>query len=56
MIYNTLKKTGVKQVLGDRVILPPGGFPLEVKPIDIHTQGGKTIQGDLAVSPVTFYT
>ncbi|KAG0748828.1 hypothetical protein G6F16_007316 [Rhizopus arrhizus] len=49
MIYNTLKKTGVKQVLGDRVILPPGGFPLEVKPIDIHTKGGKTIQGDLAI-------
>ncbi|KAI9343375.1 hypothetical protein BD770DRAFT_437310 [Pilaira anomala] len=49
MIYNTLKKTGVKQVLGDRVILPPGGFPLEVKPIEVHTKGGKTIHGDLAI-------
>jgi hypothetical protein len=50
MIYNILKKTGVKQVLGDRVILPPGGFPLEVNPIEIHTKGGKIIHGDLAVS------
>ncbi|GAA5801137.1 hypothetical protein EDC94DRAFT_210609 [Helicostylum pulchrum] len=49
MIYNILKKTGVKQVLGDRVILPAGGFPLEVKPIEIHTKGGKVIHGDLAI-------
>jgi hypothetical protein len=50
MIYNILKKTGVKQVLGDRVVLPPGGFPLEVKPVEVHTKGGKVIHGDLAVS------
>jgi hypothetical protein len=50
MIYNILKKTGVKQVLGDRVVLPPGGFPLEVNPIEIHTKSGKIIHGDLAVS------
>lgn len=49
MIQNILKKVGVNQVLGDRVILPDGGFPLEVKPIDIQTKGGKTIQGDLAI-------
>lgn len=50
MIYNILKKSGVKQILSDRVILPPGGFPLEVNPIEVHTKGGKTIHGDLAVS------
>lgn len=49
MIHNILKKRGVKQVLGDRVILPPGGFPAEVNPIEVHTKGGKIIQGDLAV-------
>jgi len=50
MIYNILKKRGVKQKLGDRVILPKEGFPLEVKPVEIQTKGGKTIKGDLAVS------
>lgn len=50
MIYNILKKSGVKQVMGDRVILPPGGFPVEAKPIEVHTKGGKIIEGDLAVS------
>ncbi|KAI8384207.1 hypothetical protein BD560DRAFT_385313 [Blakeslea trispora] len=49
MTYNILKKHGVKQVLGDRVILPEGGFPLEVKPIEVHTKGGKIIHGDLAI-------
>ncbi|ORE01097.1 FAD/NAD(P)-binding domain-containing protein [Rhizopus microsporus var. microsporus] len=49
MIYNILKKAGIKQVLGDRVILPPNGFPLEVKPIEIQTKGGNTIHGDLAI-------
>ncbi|CAO3621670.1 unnamed protein product [Mucor hiemalis] len=49
MIHNILKKRGVKQVLGDRVILPPGGFPAEVNPIEVHTKGGKIIQGDLAI-------
>lgn len=53
MAYNILKKVGVKQVLGDRVILPPGGFPLEVNPIEVHTKGGKIIHGDLAVSKST---
>lgn len=52
MIYNILKKRGVKQKLGDRVILPAEGFPLEVKPVEIQTKGGKTIKGDLAVSVV----
>ena len=50
MTQNILKKKGVKQVLGDRVILPSGGFPLEVKPIEVHTKGGNIIHGDLAVS------
>lgn len=50
MIYNILKKRGVKQKLGDRVVLPKEGFPLEVKPVEIQTKGGKTIKGDLAVS------
>ncbi|KAI8066192.1 uncharacterized protein B0P05DRAFT_589783 [Gilbertella persicaria] len=49
MIYNILKKHGVKQVLGDRVILPPNGFPLEVKPIEVHTKGGNIIHGDFAI-------
>ncbi|KAI8330792.1 hypothetical protein EDC96DRAFT_527965 [Choanephora cucurbitarum] len=49
MTYNILKKHGVKQVLGDRVILPENGFPLEVKPIEVHTKGGKIIHGDLAI-------
>ncbi|KAI7888321.1 uncharacterized protein EV154DRAFT_310978 [Mucor mucedo] len=49
MTYNILKKVGVKQVLGDRVILPPGGFPLKVNPIEVHTKGGKIIHGDLAI-------
>jgi hypothetical protein len=50
MIYNILKKNGIKQVLGDRVILPPGGFPVEAKPVEVHTKSGKIIYGDLAVS------
>ncbi|KAI9492358.1 hypothetical protein BDB00DRAFT_828681 [Zychaea mexicana] len=49
MTYNILKKHGVKQVLGDRVVLPKNGFPLEVKPVEVHTQGGKVIEGDLAI-------
>ncbi|KAI8384810.1 uncharacterized protein BYT42DRAFT_563718 [Radiomyces spectabilis] len=49
MTYNILKKHGVKQILGDRVILPEQGFPLEVKPIEIHTRGGRVIQSDLAI-------
>ena len=50
MTYNVLKKHGVRQVLGDRVILPENGFPLEVNPIEVHTKAGKKIQGDLGVS------
>ncbi|KAG2216568.1 hypothetical protein INT45_001383 [Circinella minor] len=49
MTYNVLKKHGVKQVLGDRAILPENGFPLEVKPIEVHTKAGKKIQGDLGI-------
>ncbi|KAI7897542.1 uncharacterized protein BX663DRAFT_481534 [Cokeromyces recurvatus] len=47
--YNILQKKGVKQIMGDRVILPPEGFPLEVKPIQVHTKNGKVIHGDLAI-------
>ncbi|KAI8639688.1 hypothetical protein BD408DRAFT_371256 [Parasitella parasitica] len=50
MIYNILKKRGVKQKLGDRVILPAEGFPLEVKPVEIQTKSGKIIKGDLAIT------
>ncbi|KAI9486920.1 MAG: hypothetical protein EXX96DRAFT_551134 [Benjaminiella poitrasii] len=49
MVYDILKKRGVKQLIGDRVVLPSGGFPLEVKPIEVQTQKGKAIQGDLAI-------
>jgi hypothetical protein len=50
MTYNILKKFGVKQIQGDRVILPKEGFPFEVKPVEVHTKGGNVIHGDLAVS------
>ncbi|KAI8137027.1 hypothetical protein BJV82DRAFT_636939 [Fennellomyces sp. T-0311] len=49
MTYNILKKHGVKQILGDRVVLPKNGFPLEVKPIEVQTQSGKVVKGDLAI-------
>ncbi|KAI8970268.1 hypothetical protein BDF20DRAFT_838639 [Mycotypha africana] len=49
MTYNILKKKGIKQVLGDRVRLPPGGYPQEVGPVEVHTLGGKVIHGDLAI-------
>lgn len=48
--YNILKKRGVKQILGERVNLPEGGFPLEVNPIEVHTKKGRIVHGDLAVS------
>lgn len=48
--YGILKKLGVRQVMGQRVNLPEGGFPLEVKPVEVTTKTGKKIQGDLAVS------
>lgn len=47
--YGILKKLGVRQVMGQRVILPEGGFPLEVKPVEVTTKTGKKIKGDLAV-------
>lgn len=50
MTYNILKKKGVKQILGDRVVLPEGGFPQEVGPVEVHTKSGRIIEGDLAVS------
>ncbi|KAI9264153.1 hypothetical protein BDA99DRAFT_508562 [Phascolomyces articulosus] len=50
MTYNILKKHGVRQVLGDRAILPKNGFPLEVNPVEIDTKGGKKIVGDLAIT------
>lgn len=50
MTFNILKKHGVKQILGDRAILPKNGFPLEVKPIKVHTERGRVIDSDLAVS------
>jgi NADH dehydrogenase FAD-containing subunit len=50
MAYNILKKKGVKQVLGDRVVLPKGGYPQEVGPVQVHTKSGKIIEGDLAVN------
>ncbi|KAI8983481.1 hypothetical protein BDB01DRAFT_722685 [Pilobolus umbonatus] len=48
-IYNILKRKGVKQVQGHRVVIPSGSFPLEVKPIEVQTTTGKTISGDLAI-------
>ncbi|KAI8877419.1 FAD/NAD(P)-binding domain-containing protein [Backusella circina FSU 941] len=48
--HNILKKRGVKQILGERVNLPEGGFPLEVKPIEVHTKKGRIIHGDLAIT------
>lgn len=51
MTYNLLKnKLGVRQIMRDRVNLPEGGFPLEVKPLAIQTKMGRTIEADLAVS------
>ncbi|CDS08253.1 hypothetical protein LRAMOSA02201 [Lichtheimia ramosa] len=47
--YGILKKLGVRQVMGQRVNLPEGGFPLEVKPVEVTTTTGKKIQGDLAI-------
>ncbi|KAI9322635.1 hypothetical protein BX666DRAFT_1897105 [Dichotomocladium elegans] len=49
MVYNILKKHGVRQVLGDRAILPKEGFPLKVQPVEVRTQAGKVIRGDLAI-------
>lgn len=51
MAYNLLKnKLGVRQIMRDRVNLPEGGFPLEVKPLVIQTKKGRSIEADLAVS------
>jgi hypothetical protein len=50
MTYNLLKnELGVRQVMGDRVQIPKGGYPLEVKPITIETKKGKSIDADLVV-------
>lgn len=54
MTYNVLRKHGVRQILGDRVILPENGFPLKVEPLQIRTKNGKVIDGDLAVSAVNY--
>ncbi|KAG2188194.1 hypothetical protein INT44_000946 [Umbelopsis vinacea] len=51
MTYNLLKnKLGVRQIMRDRVNLPEGGFPLEVKPLAIQTKKGRTIEADLAIT------
>lgn len=53
MTYNMLKNTlKVQQIRGDRVHIPEGGFPHEVKPIVVTTKKGKTIETDLAVSVI----
>ena len=50
MTYNLLKnELGVLQVMGDRVQIPKGGYPLEVKPITIETKKGRSIDADLVV-------
>lgn len=51
MTYNMLKNTlKVQQIRGDRVHIPEGGFPHEVKPIVVTTKKGKTIETDLAIT------
>jgi hypothetical protein len=56
MTYNMLKNTlKVRQIRGDRVQIPEGGFPHEVKPIVVETKMGKSIQTDLAVGVLFGY-
>ncbi|GAB5587394.1 hypothetical protein Unana1_02294 [Umbelopsis nana] len=51
MTYNLLKnKLGVCQIMGDRVQIPDGGFPLQVKPMVLKTKKGKSIETDLAIT------
>ncbi|KAI7866706.1 hypothetical protein BDF14DRAFT_1882258 [Spinellus fusiger] len=47
--FSLLREVGVCQIMGERVILPPEGFPLEVNPIEVFTSSGKIIKGDLAI-------
>lgn len=50
LTFGLLKnKLGVNQILGDRVVVPKGGFSLEVKPITVQTTKGRTIETDLPV-------
>ncbi|KAG2184511.1 hypothetical protein INT43_000420 [Umbelopsis isabellina] len=51
LTFGLLKnKLGVNQILGDRVVVPKGGFSLEVKPITVRTTKGRTIETDLPIT------
>ncbi|KAI8348338.1 hypothetical protein B0O80DRAFT_390564 [Mortierella sp. GBAus27b] len=44
-----LTKFGVRQILGDRVIIPEGGFVDDFSMIKVSTKGGKEIECDLQI-------
>ncbi|KAF9432450.1 hypothetical protein BGZ76_010794 [Entomortierella beljakovae] len=44
-----LDKFGVRQILGDRVIVPEGGFVDDFKMIKVSTKNGKEIECDLQI-------
>ncbi|KND00645.1 uncharacterized protein SPPG_03771 [Spizellomyces punctatus DAOM BR117] len=47
--YSILKNLGVRQILGDRVIIPPGGFKDDGKEIVVKTRAGLSITTDLQI-------
>ncbi|KAJ3005942.1 hypothetical protein HKX48_000383 [Thoreauomyces humboldtii] len=47
--YGILKKLGVRQILGDRVIVPDGGFVDDGRMIACTTKKGVEIQSDLQI-------
>lgn len=57
LTFGLLKnKLGVNQILGDRVVVPKGGFSLEVKPLTVQTTKGRIIETDLPVRTVCVIT
>ncbi|KAJ3100606.1 hypothetical protein HDU96_010284, partial [Phlyctochytrium bullatum] len=48
-VFQTLEKYGVRQILGERVVVPDGGFPNEGKMTIVRTKSGIEIECDLQI-------
>ncbi|KAF9301548.1 hypothetical protein BGZ74_006592 [Mortierella antarctica] len=48
-IVKTLKKFGVRQIMGDRAIIPEGGFVDDFKMIKVATKNGQEVECDLQI-------
>lgn len=47
--YQCLKEMGVRQILGDRVVIPEGGFKDDGVMTKVITRGGREIESDLQI-------